>query len=332
MKKEIDYAVEQFHRIAFGTKHHGFKFIPEKKLSTFVTILTNLLFKRYEKNWHPEDPERGSGFRCIRINGQCRDPIIEECMRKAEISLPNGVMTEELTIWVDPGVVSTRIGEDGSIGTTVVDEEVHKLRKKMVRLASVDEDDNSSVSSRSPSPHSDGSISPLNLSPTPNFVSPQRRSPVEEYDPYAQSGRSYPAMHLAQQRYRNNYSPPSPASSYSPSPPPASTPSKIASTTRSFQSLAVSGRSPLTVRGSPIASPLKESRPQQGHQGHIPGMSQRGHMNYTRPRAIFPSNYENNSHHPEGMNKMNFNPYSMPMSGYDRNMHPSNFYDIPAMA
>jgi len=323
MIKEIDFAVEQFHRIAFGTKNHGFKFISQQKLASFVAILTNLLFKRYEKNWHPENPDRGSGYRCIRVNTQCLDPTIIESMRKAEIVLPQDVMTQELTIWVDPGIVSTRIGEDGSIGTEVVDEDVLKL-KKLMRTASVEEDD--CLSSRSSSPGSDGSISPPLLT-TPQFVSPQRKSPAEmEYNPYTQSGRNYPLMNLnQQQRFRNNYSPPSPASSYSSS---TSTPSKSASATRSFHSLAASGRSPLSARGSPVSlSPLKEPHP---GQGLIPGASQ-CNMTYTRPRAIFPSSYESSSQS-EGMSKMSYNPYAMPMSSYDRNMQPSNFYDIPAMA
>jgi len=344
MKKEIDYAVEHFHRIAFGTKKHGNKYISESKLASFITIMTDILFKRYEGHWHPGNPERGSGYRCIRVNGQCPDPLISKCMKLADIDVPKDFMTQELTIWVDPGVVSVRIGEDGSIGSEILDEEVYKNGLKAAifdapvkRSGSVDDDDYSSRSSTPDSKAaSDRSNSPLTMpSPTPNFVSTSPVPAEKYYDPFnpprnpghqQASSSSY-----SQNRWRQVHSPPSPASpahrgsSYTSSPSPV----KNTSPTRAFHSnnmaaAAAARRSPLNSRGSPVSF---SSQRDFSQSGHIPGFSQRSNLEYSRPRAIFPAASSEGSSQYEGHNR--YHQYSMPMN-FERPA--ANFYDIPAMA
>lgn len=327
MKKEIDFAVESFHRIAFGTKKHGHKYISESKLASFVTILTELLFKRYEKNWYPANPDRGSGYRCIRMNTQSFDPTIKESMKRAEIVLPVDFhMTQELTIWVDPGVVSVRIGEDGSIGSEVVDEEVYRLSKipnapetPVKRLGSVDDDDCSSRSSTPDSKLSDRSDS---ISPLPFVSTPTRygsRSPDCDYNPYN------PPTHISYpNRYRQNPSPPSTLSNFSSSSPLM----KNTSPSRAFHSMAAANqvRSPLNSRGSPISFNSQRDASQSAH-GHIPGAHRT--MPFNRPSSRPVSNNTESISHFDGLK--NYSPYSISM-GYERNMPAANFYDIPAMA
>jgi len=324
MKKEIDFAVENFHRIAFGTKKHGHKYISESKLASFVTILTELLFKRYEKNWYPTNPDRGSGYRCIRINTQSFDPTIKESMDKAKIVLPSDFqMTQEVTIWVDPGVVSVRIGEDGSIGSEIIDEEVYKLGKvpqivesPVKRLGSVDDDDCSSRSSTPDSKASDRSTSPLlTLSMNPRNFS---ASPEPEYNPYNPPSRvTYP------QRFRQIPSPPSSLGNFSSSPPLMNT-----SPNRAFHQMAAANqaRSPLSSRGSPVSFSSQRDASQSA-RGYIPQGAHRN-MTYNRPSRPITSNSDNSSHF-EGLKS--YSPYSMSM-GYDRNLQAANLYDIPAMA
>merc|ERR1711953_939670 len=64
----------------------------------------------------PEKPFKGSGYRCIRINGKM-DPVIgqagEPCgLRSAFL---HSTFPSELTMWIDPLEVSYRIGGNGSI-------------------------------------------------------------------------------------------------------------------------------------------------------------------------------------------------------------------------
>lgn len=62
-------------------------------------------------------PSEGSGFRCIRINGETCEPLIEKAATNC--GLPNStirrLLPAELTLWVDPYTVCYRIGENGSI-------------------------------------------------------------------------------------------------------------------------------------------------------------------------------------------------------------------------
>ncbi|VDP19001.1 unnamed protein product [Soboliphyme baturini] len=63
------------------------------------------------------EPLRGSAYRCIRINGKM-DPLVLKAAGQCNVPLDQLRMAfpPELTIWVDPGEVSVRFGEDGSIG------------------------------------------------------------------------------------------------------------------------------------------------------------------------------------------------------------------------
>lgn len=330
MKKEINFAVESFHRIAFGTKKHGNKYISESKLASFITILTDLLIHKCEPNWFPENPNRGSAHRCLRMNHQSIDPIVRDSLSRAEIYLPRELRTTELTIWVDPGCVSVRIGEDGSIGSEILDREVYNMSRRprtptppVKRLGSVEEDD---MSSRSCSPESttslrsDSASPPLFSATTPRF-GVSSVSPVMDYNPYNRSSSvSYP--HL----YRQS---PSPSSSVSSSPQSL----KNLTPTRAFRAMAAAtqARSPLgSSRGSPLPFTPQGDLSQAG-QSHIPSVSHQRQATYTRPRAIFPSASEDKSHL-EGLSKMSCDQYSMSYN-YGRNMSAGNFYDIiPAMA
>jgi len=86
------------------------------QLEKFRVAIVEVLRRRYRDHWFPEKPCKGSGYRCIRINGKI-DPIIAQA---AEIvGMPTNTIHQtfpsELTMWIDPLEVSYRIGENGSI-------------------------------------------------------------------------------------------------------------------------------------------------------------------------------------------------------------------------
>ncbi|KPP58231.1 protein BTG2-like, partial [Scleropages formosus] len=70
----------------------------------------------YKHHWFPEKPQKGSGYRCIRINHEM-DPLIGRAANQVGLSAHRlfELLPRELTLWVDPFEVSYRIGEDGSI-------------------------------------------------------------------------------------------------------------------------------------------------------------------------------------------------------------------------
>lgn len=90
--------------------------LSERQLDEFKSSLSEVLRRRYRDHWFPDRPNRGSGYRCLRINGKM-DPVIALAGRNVGL-LPTVLHTlfpSELTMWIDPAEVSYRIGENGSI-------------------------------------------------------------------------------------------------------------------------------------------------------------------------------------------------------------------------
>uniref|UniRef100_A0A0B7A853 Anti-proliferative protein domain-containing protein n=1 Tax=Arion vulgaris TaxID=1028688 RepID=A0A0B7A853_9EUPU len=324
MLKEIQKAVEVFHRIAFGTKNNVGKF-PESKLAAFITVLTELLTVRYEKNWYPENPDRASGYRCIRVNNQSVDPTIVESLKRAKVELTKGLIRTELTIWVDPGVVSVRIGEDGSIGSEIVDEEAYNISQRTTETAlkrSTSESDEGFSSSRSSSPESSSSdhswslSSSVSSSPIPSKYSASPSPPAMEYNPYSPPAHvSYPSLF------------PRPATPHLPSQRPQTTASP---TTNYFQTQGVRSHGRCVIPSGPTLSstPVGDI----GQQGHIPVSSVQRGTAYTRPRSLFPAQDNGSASRATQDGKVAFNLYHTSPMMYGGNLQPTSFYDIPAMA
>lgn len=90
--------------------------LPENQLQHFKGSLQQLLVLHFRSHWYPDIPTKGSGYRCIRINGKM-DPLVEKAGSDAGL-LPRTLrkmLPPELTLWIDPAEVSYRIGENGSI-------------------------------------------------------------------------------------------------------------------------------------------------------------------------------------------------------------------------
>jgi len=81
----------------------------------FRNTLIHRLRTQYAGHWFPQSPNKGSGYRCIRIN-HISDPVLDSAAKESGISNILRFFPNELTLWVDPYDVSYRIGENGSIG------------------------------------------------------------------------------------------------------------------------------------------------------------------------------------------------------------------------
>jgi hypothetical protein len=90
--------------------------LSEPQLDRFKNAVVEVLRRRYRDHWFPEKPYKGSGYRCIRINGKL-DPVIVQAGESCGLSpqLIRSTFPSELTMWIDPLEVSYRIGENGSI-------------------------------------------------------------------------------------------------------------------------------------------------------------------------------------------------------------------------
>ncbi|XP_062306026.1 protein BTG2 [Osmerus eperlanus] len=90
-------------------------FLSEHQLQVFRDCLQQSLSEHYQQHWFPDKPQKGSGYRCIRINHEM-DPIIGRAAGRIGLTSDElfSLLPRELTMWVDPYEVSYRIGEDGS--------------------------------------------------------------------------------------------------------------------------------------------------------------------------------------------------------------------------
>ncbi|KAF7693544.1 protein BTG2 [Silurus meridionalis] len=90
--------------------------LSDTQLQVFRDCLQQALSDRYRHHWFPDRPQKGSGYRCIRINHEM-DPLISGAASQVGLSAKQlfSLLPRELTLWIDPYEVSYRIGEDGSI-------------------------------------------------------------------------------------------------------------------------------------------------------------------------------------------------------------------------
>lgn len=124
MKVELESAVKFIismlragHR-ARMVRSKGDKFFLEPEIEMLQVSLLAVMSRQYKDFWFPDSPNRGSAYRCIRINKDKMDPIIAKAAASCGLScnLIRTYLPDELTLWVDPAEVSYRIGEeDGSI-------------------------------------------------------------------------------------------------------------------------------------------------------------------------------------------------------------------------
>lgn len=90
--------------------------VGETQLQKFRDSLIEFLKRRYRDHWFPQKPLKGSGYRCIRINGKM-DPVIGQAGEACGLTSAFlcSILPSELIIWIDPLEVTYRIGESGSV-------------------------------------------------------------------------------------------------------------------------------------------------------------------------------------------------------------------------
>jgi len=84
-------------------------------LQVFKDKLCKDIVASYTGHWYPECPMKGSAYRCLRINQNGSDSLIEKTAKNCDAHWIVESLPKEFTIWIDPFEVSYRIGEEGSI-------------------------------------------------------------------------------------------------------------------------------------------------------------------------------------------------------------------------
>ncbi|XP_029304131.1 protein BTG3 [Cottoperca gobio] len=113
------------------------------KIDLFVERLAVALQEKFKGHWYPENPSKGHAYRCIRVNRVHRqDPELLRACRESGVQYSDLGLSWELTLWVDPGEVCCRYGEQNlcfSVATFSNDDEdkdVAKLTRALERVTS----------------------------------------------------------------------------------------------------------------------------------------------------------------------------------------------------
>ena len=94
--------------------------VSQKQRSKFVDSMQRNLQTKFRDHWYVNDPLRGQGYRCLRLHPDpTREPMIAMALKDAELNYGDIKLPLQLTMWVDPGEVSYRFGEDGSVSTLI---------------------------------------------------------------------------------------------------------------------------------------------------------------------------------------------------------------------
>ncbi|XP_076336374.1 uncharacterized protein LOC143239312 [Tachypleus tridentatus] len=90
--------------------------LPRRRVNQFGEELEKALRQKFIGHWYPERPMKGSGYRCLKTVPPL-DPVFGAAAMQSGMNLSDiqENLPKELSIWIDPGEVSYRLGEKGSV-------------------------------------------------------------------------------------------------------------------------------------------------------------------------------------------------------------------------
>ncbi|CAN8002706.1 unnamed protein product, partial [Ixodes hexagonus] len=88
--------------------------LPRRRVNQFAEELDRALRRKFRGHWYPDKPYRGSAFRCVKTSPPL-DPVFQVAARESGLDLRDvrENLPPDLSIWIDPGEVSYRLGEKG---------------------------------------------------------------------------------------------------------------------------------------------------------------------------------------------------------------------------
>lgn len=115
----------------------------QEQLEDFKTRLSQLLVERFENHWFPDQPCKGQGYRCIRVNERDpRDATLERAAIACGFKYEDLKLPVELTVWVDPNEVCCRFGEHRGSYCTLASfsdkENVATMDKQLEKIGTIE--------------------------------------------------------------------------------------------------------------------------------------------------------------------------------------------------
>jgi len=88
--------------------------IDAARIALFKQATSLALISKFQDHWFEAEPCRGSAYRCLRSMPGKMDPLLLSVERTCQIALKKR-LPEDFSLWIDPGDVSCRLGEWGSV-------------------------------------------------------------------------------------------------------------------------------------------------------------------------------------------------------------------------
>lgn len=90
--------------------------LPRRRVNLFGEELENALKVKFQGHWYPDKPFKGSAYRCLKITDPA-DPVLNRAAAESGNPLSDIIenLPADLAVWIDPGEVSYRMGEKGSV-------------------------------------------------------------------------------------------------------------------------------------------------------------------------------------------------------------------------
>ena len=109
MKEEIHVGVEFLRQ--FLSKYGNQ--LTQEIIDKFASRLTTILHERYINHWYINIPLKGQAFRCLRLRRSENyiDPVLEQILKELCLTLNQLGLPNDFTLWIDPGEVSVRFGD-----------------------------------------------------------------------------------------------------------------------------------------------------------------------------------------------------------------------------
>lgn len=91
--------------------------LPKHITAKICETLTRELYKKFDKHWHPRNPLVGNAYRAITSSSGKLDKLLRMAFLDNGVKLDVAArfMPADFAIWCDPGDVSVRLGQDGSV-------------------------------------------------------------------------------------------------------------------------------------------------------------------------------------------------------------------------
>jgi len=109
MKEEIKVGVEFLRQFLakYGNNLH------QAQIDLFALKLELTLAERYINHWYDKMPMKGQAFRCLRVKRSENyiDPVLEKLLFDLKLNLNQLGLPNDFTLWIDPGEVSVRFGD-----------------------------------------------------------------------------------------------------------------------------------------------------------------------------------------------------------------------------